>query len=102
MEEYITDDLYQGAALIVSTGIEPDHYLRIHTNRVGRVMISLRWDDRSKLPISDLSSHKLRVEPLQFRDVHVWLKKKVLKIKDGERSNGSNRGFRGSEGKEKG
>jgi len=84
MEDYITDCTYRAAALVLVTGKEPDEYLKIQSNTKNKIIVSMRWANAEDLPVSDLETGKLLVDPVKFRDVHISIKRKVLDVVDGK------------------
>ena len=81
-KEFITSDLFTATALICSTGLMPNDYIRTETGSKDNVIISFRWSDKSKLPVEALRNHELKIEPLTYKETFVILRDKMFEIKN--------------------
>lgn len=77
---YATKDLYRTAALVLSSGRQPDsHYLERDGDKP---FVFWQWTSRQGLPIKELEAHELKIEPLAFKRVHRDFTIRVLEIID--------------------
>lgn len=76
---YATTDLYIAAALILTSGEQPDRIEVQHGD-----ICAVIWNDDLKLSaqISKLETGALLVDPKKFRNIHIELKKRVLSVID--------------------
>ncbi len=76
--EYITECLYRAAAIVLTTGQQPDHIIRVRGDK-SRAVLTFHVETDV---IEKLESNELLVDPVAFKDVFIPLKRKVFRVID--------------------
>jgi hypothetical protein len=85
---YETNDLFRATALICVSGRKPDEY-RCDDTAGLRPIVYIVWDNAEELPIQELETNALKVDPLEFKKVFNRLKSKIFEIIDGRYKDGN-------------
>ena len=74
--KYETWDLFRAAAIMAASGQPPDGYRIDYGGRKPRVYCV--WNKTEGIPIEDLETHKLKIDPLKFKDCFFDLKDTIF------------------------
>lgn len=82
VENYVTADLFIGAAITCITGKYPSQYIITDERRGSNAKVMLRWKSIPSDVKVKLDRRELRVCPFKFKPVFLRLKKNVLSAAD--------------------